>query len=129
MQDGCSEVALVPTKRHTNSWHVVHGGVLMTMLDVAMAIAGRSLKAEADGGNVTVEMKTSFVRPATGARLVARGHCYHLSTTLAFCEGEVLDDQQRICAKGSGTFKFLKRLDVTRKVGQLTAGEDLPAND
>jgi acyl-CoA thioesterase len=121
MGDGHSEVALAPEKRHMNSWQVVHGGVLMTMLDVAMAIAGRSLKADKEGGNVTVEMKTTFVRPATvqtpGARIAARGHCYHLSTTMAFCEGEVLDDLGRICAKASGTFKFLQRLESGRRLG------------
>jgi acyl-CoA thioesterase len=121
MENGRSEVALAPEKRHLNSWLVVHGGVLMTMLDVAMAIAGRSLKPEKEGGNVTVEMKTTFVRPATvaaaGGKITARGHCYHLSKTLAFCEGEVLDDQGRICARSSGTFKFLKHLESGRRLG------------
>jgi len=35
----------------------------MSLLDVAMAVAGRSLNASA-GGGVTVEMKTSFSREA-----------------------------------------------------------------
>jgi acyl-CoA thioesterase len=119
MAEGHSQVSLVPQKRHTNSWGVVHGGVVMTMLDVAMAMAGRSLQKSKEGGNVTVEMKTTFVRPTqvaqAGARVVARGHCYHLSTTMAFCEGEVLDDQGRICAKATGTFKFLTRVDATSR--------------
>jgi acyl-CoA thioesterase len=119
MADGRAQVSLVPEKRHTNSWGVVHGGVIMTMLDVAMAMAGRSLKTERDGGNVTIEMKTTFVRPTqlqrAGAAVIAKGHCYHLSSTMAFCEGEVLDDEGRVCAKATGTFKFLTRTDAARR--------------
>jgi acyl-CoA thioesterase len=130
MADGRAQVSLVPARRHTNSWGVVHGGVVMTMLDVAMALAGRSLQADAQGGNVTVEMKTSFVRPTQvqqqGAAIVAKGHCYHLSTTLAFCEAELLDSEGRVCAKASGTFKFLsKAAAAQRHVG----GAHLPASD
>jgi acyl-CoA thioesterase len=33
----------------TNSWQVLHGGIVMTMLDVAMAMAGRPLDAKTDG--------------------------------------------------------------------------------
>jgi len=45
----------------------------MTLLDVAMAVAGRSLDPAA-GGGVTVEMKTTFVQPANaGTRLIADG--------------------------------------------------------
>src|SRR5256885_3106504 len=58
---GRATVALQLHARHLNSWNVAHGGVIMTLLDVAMAVAGRSLDPGA-GGGVTVEMKTSFVR-------------------------------------------------------------------
>src|SRR5580704_14934846 len=61
--DGRSMVALNLEPWHLNSWDVAHGGVLMSLLDVAMAVAGRSLNADA-GGGVTVEMKTSFLQPA-----------------------------------------------------------------
>ena len=114
MQNGHAEVALTLTAQHMNSWQVGHGGVTMTLLDVAMAMAGRSLEPGAQGG-VTVEMKTSFLQPAgkPGQRLVAKGHAFHRSTTMAFCEGEVWQDE-RLVAKAMGTFKFLKRAVGTR---------------
>ena len=120
MANGQSEIALTPLQRHMNTWQVVHGGVIMTLLDVAMAMAGRSLTLEPDGGNMTIEMKTTFVQPTTvqalGSKIIARGNCFHLSTTMAFCEGELLDDLGRICAKSTGTFKFFKRLKPGRKI-------------
>ena len=102
---GCVTLDLQP--RHLNSWNVAHGGVIMTMLDVAMAIAGRSIDPGSRGG-VTVEMKTSFVQPGpAGTRLTATGRAFHRSTTMSFCEGEVRDADDRLIAKAMGTFKTL----------------------
>ncbi len=81
----------------------------MAVLDVAMAVAARSL--EPDGrGVVTIEMKTSFIQagPPEG-RVVATGVCVHRTTSLAFCEAEIRDDRDRIVARASGTFKLLRR--------------------
>lgn len=106
---GRSTIELQLGPLHLNSWNVAHGGVVMTLLDVAMAVAGRSLDPSAAGG-VTVEMKTSFVQPAlAGTRLVARGHAFHRSTTLSFCEGELHDKEGRLIAKSMGTFKYVKQ--------------------
>jgi uncharacterized protein (TIGR00369 family) len=109
MADGRAQVALTLEPRHMNSWHVTHGGVVMTLLDVVMSMAGRSLDPEARGG-VTIEMKTSFMEPGgkAGSRIVAKGHAFHRSTTMCFCEGELWNDD-RMVAKAMGTFKFLKR--------------------
>jgi acyl-CoA thioesterase len=107
-EDGRAVVALDLAPRHLNSWSVAHGGVLMTLLDLAMAAAGRSLDPAA-GGGVTVEMKTSFVQPANaGTRLIASAHAFHRSSTMAFCDGEVRDTDERLIAKAMGTFKYLK---------------------
>ena len=92
----------------------------MALLDVAMAIAGRSLDPGARGG-VTVEMKTSFLQPGeAGSRLIATGKLFHRSTTMSFCEGEVRDAQDRLIAKAIGTFKGIKRLDGTARRLTLT---------
>ena len=117
MGNGCAQVALTLEKRHLNSWHVAHGGVVMTLLDVVMSMAGRSLDPEARGG-VTVEMKTSFMQPGgvLGSRIVAKGKAIHRSTTMVFCEGELWNGE-KLVAKASGTFKYLKRTDAARKLG------------
>ena len=106
---GRATVALDLKPRHLNSWSVAHGGVLMTLLDVAMAVAGRSLDPDA-GGGVTVEMKTSFLQPGkAGTRLTASGQAFHRSTTLAFCDGEVRDAHNKLIAKAMGTFKYHRK--------------------
>ncbi len=108
-ENGRAVVALELAPRHLNSWSVAHGGVLMTLLDVAMAVAGRSLDPTA-GGGVTLEMTTSFLQPANAAtRLIVSAHAYHRSSSVAFCDGEVRDTEQRLIAKAMGTFKYLKQ--------------------
>jgi uncharacterized protein (TIGR00369 family) len=105
---GASELRVDLADAHMNSWEVAHGGVLMTMLDVAMATAARS--DHLDGpGVATIEMKTSFVRPAEG-ELRALGKLLHRTSTLAFCEASVLDDTGELCAHATGTFKYLRKL-------------------
>jgi uncharacterized protein (TIGR00369 family) len=116
MADGRARIALDLEPAHMNSWQVTHGGVVMTMLDVVMSLAGRSLDPDSRAG-VTVEMKTSFLQPAgtPGSRLIATGHAFHRSTTLCFCEAD-LHDGERLVAKAMGTFKYLKRLDIAAKL-------------
>lgn len=122
MAGGEASIALDLAPRHLNSWRVAHGGVIMTLLDVAMSLAGRSLDPDARAG-VTVEMKTSFLQPGgtAGGRVIARGKAFHRSTTMCFCEGEVWNGD-KLVAKALGTFKYLRRLDVAGR----SKGEPLP---
>jgi len=108
VQPGSCNVELSVQPRHLNGWRAVHGGVSMTVLDVAMAIAARSLEPEVEGV-VTVEMKCSFMQPAPPkGRLLATGSCVHRSTTMAFCESELRDEANRLLARAMGTFKYLR---------------------
>ncbi|HTD03426.1 PaaI family thioesterase [Undibacterium sp.] len=119
MENGRAKLALDLTERHMNSWQVTHGGVTMTMLDVVMAMAGRSLSDDLKGV-VTVEMKTSFLQPGgvPGGRIEARGHAFHRSSTMCFCEGEVWNGDKLI-AKAMATFKYLRRLKSGENMKKL----------
>ena len=124
--DGESEIALVIRPEQTNSFNVLHGGVAMTLLDVAMAHAARSPvqgRAPDPRGVVTVEMKTSFVRPGTG-RVAARGRVLHRSASLAFCEASLVDESGALVAHATGTFKYLRALPVGgRQLNGLNASD------
>jgi uncharacterized protein (TIGR00369 family) len=117
MADGQAEVALTMAPRHLNSWQVAHGGVIMTMLDTVMSMAGRSLDPNIRSG-VTIEMKTSFMEPGgvEGCRMVAKGRVLKSTSSLCFAEADVWNGD-KLVAKASGTFKFIRRTDVARKMG------------
>ena len=108
-EGGQSELRFAPRSEHMNSFAVTHGGACMTLLDVTMAAAARSVRSEM--GVVTIEMKTSFMQPARGA-LVGRGRLMHATATMAFTEGTIYDEEGRACAHATGTFKYVKRLPV-----------------
>jgi uncharacterized protein (TIGR00369 family) len=113
-EDGASEVRLPLVETHMNTWGIAHGGVIMTLCDVALAMAARSLAG--DGmGCVTVEMKVSFMQPGRG-ELRAFARVLHRSTTMAYCEGEIRDSEGHFVAKALGTFKYAKRLAVGREI-------------
>jgi uncharacterized protein (TIGR00369 family) len=111
-ENGESEIVYEPKPEHLNSFNVVHGGAVMTLLDVSMATASRSVEQEM--GVVTIEMKTSFMQPARG-KLTAKGRLMHRTATMAFTESSLYDSAGRVCAHATGTFKYVKRLAIGAK--------------
>jgi uncharacterized protein (TIGR00369 family) len=94
----------------------------MTLMDVTMASAARSVAPEM--GVVTIEMKTSFLKPAPGdgGTLTGRGQLIQRTNSMAFVEAKLYDRQGQVCAHSTGTFKYVKRPDNN------TARAGLPAN-
>jgi uncharacterized protein (TIGR00369 family) len=106
-EGGHSEVRYEARPEHLNSFAVTHGGACMTLLDVAMATAARSVNQTM--GVVTIEMKTTFMQPARGL-LSGKGRLMHRTATMAFTEATIFDSEGRVCAHATGTFKYVKRL-------------------
>ena len=107
MENGESELRYEAQPDHLNTFGVTHGGASMTLLDVTMAVAARSLESD-DFGCVTIEMKTSVMQPARGL-LVSKGLVLHRTKTMAYCEGKVYDGEGRLCSHATGTFKYMPR--------------------
>ncbi|MEY4752186.1 MAG: hypothetical protein RIQ60_4400 [Pseudomonadota bacterium] len=110
--DGEAEIWLDVNERLTNSFHVVHGGVSMTLMDVVMAHAARSVNLhlpDKGPGLVTIEMKTSFMRPGEG-RLRAVGKLLHRTSTMAFTEASIFNEADALVAHATGTFKYVRKL-------------------
>ena len=121
-----AEIALELRDELTNSWGVAHGGVTMTLLDVVMAHAARTPGADGvaeTSGIVTIEMKTSFLRPGLG-RLVGTGRRLHRTASMAFCEGSLVDAGGELVAHATGTFKYLKGLPAGgKRIQRLNASD------
>ncbi len=108
-EDGLSELAMEVRPELCNSFAVAHGGAVMTLLDVAMAHAARNLPKPGEEldrrGMITIEMKTSFMGPATG-RVVCRGKRLRATRSFSFCQAELFNDQGELLAMATGTFKY-----------------------
>ena len=103
--DGMVRLRLDPKPEFENSWGSAHGGVLMTMLDVALASAGRALDDKCNGA-LTVEMKVNFITAAKGP-VLAEGRAQRAGRSLIFSEGELYSEDGTLLAKATGTFKLL----------------------
>lgn len=120
---GKGEILLALKPEHTNTWNVAHGGVLLTLMDVAMAVAARSSDPD-DRSVVTVEMKNNFMQAANGI-LRVKADTVRRTATMAFCEAKLYNDQGEICCMATGTFQFLKRLATKDAHGDRVVNEDL----
>jgi uncharacterized protein (TIGR00369 family) len=83
----------------------------MTLLDVSMATAARSVQN--DMGVVTIEMKTSFMRPTRG-KVTAKGSLMHRTATMAFVTSTIYDAKGTATAHATGTFKYVRRNDSVK---------------
>ena len=93
--DAKAELLLNPMKQ-------IQGGYLCAMLDEAMSVAcmvasGMTLVAP------TLEMKTSFLRPAMPGQIKGIGRVVKWGRSIAFTEGELYDSDGRLLAKATGT--------------------------
>lgn len=90
-----------------NSFEVAHGGIVMTLLDVAMAMAAR-VKLNHVGGIMTIDMSTSFIRSAKD-KVIVEGNVLQLGKSIQFCEANAYDSTGQLIAKAIGSFKLHHR--------------------
>jgi uncharacterized protein (TIGR00369 family) len=119
---GKGEILLALKPEHTNTWDVAHGGVLLTLMDVAMAVAARSSDPD-DRSVVTVEMKNNFMQAANGI-LRVKADTVRRTATMAFCEAKLYNDQGEVCCMATGTFQFIKRLASKNANGERVVNAD-----
>jgi uncharacterized protein (TIGR00369 family) len=101
---GEAVVSLALQPHMLNNHDAGHGGVLMTLLDIAMANAALS-KIDYAREVVTVDMHVGFMAAASG-RLVATGRAVGGGRSICFCEARVEDAQGRLAAQAMGTFRY-----------------------
>lgn len=88
-----------------NSLGAMHGGVLMTMLDLVMSWAVRGHYGEV-ASVITVDMSIGFLKAGTGD-VTAEARVLHAGKSTAFCESEARDQHGALLAKAIGTFKLI----------------------
>ena len=87
-----------------NNHDAGHGGVLTTLLDVAMANAALS-RVDYEREVVTVDLHVAFLAAGSG-RLVASARASGGGKSICFCEARVVDEQGCVAAQAMGTFRY-----------------------
>jgi uncharacterized protein (TIGR00369 family) len=83
----------------------MHGGIVATLLDVAMASAAVS-KVDFEMTAVTLSMNSTFILPGLG-RLTADGHVLAVDDAVALCQASVVDEGGSLVARAIGSFRYL----------------------
>jgi len=83
----------------------LHGGVVVTLMDVAMASAAVS-HVDFSRTAVSLTLTTSFLAPGTGT-LTCDGELLSSDGQVAYCSAIVRDEAGRTAATGQGSFRYL----------------------
>jgi acyl-CoA thioesterase len=95
----------MPIEPHLmNSPGTAHGGVIMSLLDVAVCTAARTLHPESIGV-ITIDLSTSFIGGATGKKLFAEARVLRDGRSMSFTEAEAKNEDGSLVAKAIATVR------------------------
>jgi acyl-CoA thioesterase len=102
---GKARLVVDPRPELENLIHAMHGGVVATLVDVAMASAAVS-QIDFARTAVTLNLNTSFLQPGRG-RLIADGEVLDITDDVAQCQAVVTDESGCVVARAVGSFRYL----------------------
>jgi uncharacterized protein (TIGR00369 family) len=102
--DGTARLSLPIEPQLTNSLGTAHGGVIMSLLDVAVCTAARTLHPDSIGV-ITIDLSVSFIGGATGKRLFADARVLKDGRSMSFVEGEAKNEDDSLVAKAIATVR------------------------
>jgi len=105
---GTARLSMPLPEHFTNSLGTAHGGVIMSLLDVALCTAARTLHPDSIGV-ITIDMSTSFIGGGSGDRLVAEARVLRDGRSMTFVEAEAKNADGSLVAKAIGTVKVRLR--------------------
>ncbi|MDA1116866.1 MAG: PaaI family thioesterase [Proteobacteria bacterium] len=105
---GTARLSMALPEHFTNSLGTAHGGVIMSLLDVALCTAARTLHPDSMGV-VTIDMSTSFIGGGSGDRLIAEARVLRDARSMTFVEAEAKNADGSLVAKAIGTVKVRLR--------------------
>ena len=111
-EKGKTRLGVIVGPQHDNSAGIAHGGLTLTLLDVAMGSAARST-LEGDWRVLTISLQTHFLEPARG-ELVAEGRVVRAGRSLIYCEADVHTGDGLLVARASGMFKPVRADKFTK---------------
>ena len=84
----------------------VHGGILASLVDIAMLEAVLPTLEEGDQPGGTIDLGITYLRPAVGSRITVEADVVRRGREIVSTEVSIRDDQQRLCARGRVLYKI-----------------------
>ena len=100
---GKSSIRLPYKNDFGNSRGEVHGGIMASLLDIAMS---QAIRSDMEPGAViaTISLTLNYIGPGQGD-LVGQGEVVRRGRSTAFAEGKVFDARGELVCTAVGTFK------------------------
>lgn len=102
LEQGCVTMVMpVEKDRHTNLYHVAHGGALASLADTAMGVACCTTGKKV----MTLDMSMNFIRAAQPqAAVSAVGKVVHDGSRTMVAETDIVDGNGGLVLKARGTY-------------------------
>jgi uncharacterized protein (TIGR00369 family) len=118
--------SFVPTPVACNPHGVVQAGVHGLLLDAAMNFAINAALPGRDRTRATLEMKVETMRPAlAGEAYRLRGDVVRMARQVAYSEATVIDGDDRLVSRSTGTFLLHRHADARPTTGSQPSSETL----
>ena len=105
--DGFVRLEMTGFNSHRNRGDYIHGGVLMSLMDIAGIMAGSRASGETRKA-VTVNLTCNFLATAMGETVHAEGRIIRKGRSMFFSDLRVVDaDSGKIYSSGQGAYKYL----------------------
>jgi len=86
---------------------VVNGGVIMTVIDFTIGLSVMTINDGLD--QFTAELKVNFMEPLKKGPFTSEARVIRMGRHLAIGEGQIIDADGRVCAKGLGTWFVVRQ--------------------
>ena len=105
LEDGTDHIVMQATERHCNRQGVVHGGLMLTMIDFTFAVTA---KEHPDQRLVTISLSSEFVAAGQiGTLIEARAEVVRRTRSLCFLRGQISADGETLL-NASCIYKLLR---------------------
>jgi uncharacterized protein (TIGR00369 family) len=116
-RDGFARLSLMAERKHMNRSGIVHGGVLLSLIDQAGGYAGLYCTVPGHVRRaVTVDLDCRFTGQATEGPVMAEGRVVTAGRNMFFTRTEVFDAAGRMVAFGAGTHRWRRGSNVPEGV-------------
>lgn len=104
-QEGRAVVSLEAKERHLNPSGTVHGGVISTLIDAAMAEALNTITEEGEQP-FTIQITVNYMKPGKPGALTSTAEVRKGGERITIVEAEVVqeEDDEEVVALATGTY-------------------------
>jgi len=98
------KMPLIDALSRGGAHRMFHGGPVASLIDTAGDFA---VAAMVGGGVPTMNFRVDYLRPSSGAYLIARATARRVGRTVGVADVDVFDDQGRLTAIGRGCYSAI----------------------